>query len=161
MPALFVYGTLLDPARRAAVFGAPPRSADVRPAVLIGHRRVFARGRRYPVVVRARAAEVPGLLVPRMSASACRRVLIYEGSDYRRIRMRVRGVGPRPTLVWVFVGRTLGATRRAWPAGTKPTSDVSSGQPRRYGRRAPWACSRCPSGEARGRPPGPKPGSGR
>jgi hypothetical protein len=90
LPPLFVYGTLIDPATRAAVFAAPLRVVAGTPARLAGFRRVVGRGRRYPVLIRSRVAVTDGLLIPRVGGRAWRRLIAYEGAEYRLARVRVR-----------------------------------------------------------------------
>jgi hypothetical protein len=114
LPPLFVYGTLIDPATRAAVFGAPQRSGSGRVARLVGYRRVYARGRRYPVLVRNRTAVTEGLLIARVNGRAWGRLFAYEGTEYRIARLRVRTDGRHPVLARVFLPRALGDTSRDW-----------------------------------------------
>lgn len=117
---LFVFGTLLDPITRGRVLGRPLRSADTVPALLYGCERVYARGHRYPVLVRDPNGVVDGLLILRLSARERARLGVYEGSQYRLARVRVRtlhsGRPMKRPLVWagVFVACGLGATARPW-----------------------------------------------
>jgi gamma-glutamylcyclotransferase (GGCT)/AIG2-like uncharacterized protein YtfP len=99
---LFVYGTLLDPARVAAVVGAPARLCAPRPAVLRGMRRVALRGTPYPTLIRDRRGVVAGGVLS-VGPRALQRLAMYEGRPYR-----LRPVAPR-----VF-GRVVRA--RAWIA---------------------------------------------
>ena len=116
---LFVFGTLLDPATRSRVLGRPARSGDMRPAHLPGFKRVFAGGRRYPVLVRCRGARVDGLLLMRLTARDRLRLHVYEGDEYR---LRTIGVAVgtdgegRRMRAQAFFGRTLRPTGRSWPA---------------------------------------------
>ena len=52
----FFYGTLMDPDVRALVLSPAMRDVAVEAAVLEGYRRVFMRGRVYPVVIPACAS---------------------------------------------------------------------------------------------------------
>jgi hypothetical protein len=97
---LFIYGTLIDPTMRAAVFGAPLRVGFATPARLAGFRRVTARARRYPVLIRNRSAITEGLLIPRIGGRAWRRLIAYEGAEYRLAR--------------VFLPRASGGADRSW-----------------------------------------------
>ena len=113
---LFVFGTLLDPVTRARVLGRPLRSSESVPALIEGCERVQARGRHYPVLIRDPGGAVDGLLLPKLSARERARLKVYEGSEYRLVRMRVRSLQRGNPLVWthVFMARGLGATKRPW-----------------------------------------------
>jgi gamma-glutamylcyclotransferase (GGCT)/AIG2-like uncharacterized protein YtfP len=107
--AVFIYGTLLDPAVFARFAGYAPLRRAV-PARLPGHRRVRLRGTPYPTLV-AGAGAVCGLLLPRLAPEAFRRLSAYEGPGYalRPVRVRTRR-GPRRARAWMT------ARRRADPA---------------------------------------------
>lgn len=115
-PPLFVFGTLLDPKVRARVLGRPERARDTAPALLGGCDRVWARGRRYPVLVRDPESAVDGLLLSRLSARARARLAAYEGAEYRLARVRVAALADGAKRVWAraFMARALGTTRRPW-----------------------------------------------
>jgi hypothetical protein len=74
---------------------------------------VYARGRHYPVLVRHRSAITEGLLIDRVGGPAWRRLLAYEGAEYRLARVRVR-TPTRLLPARVFLPRALGATLRPW-----------------------------------------------
>lgn len=99
---LFVYGTLLDPARMAAVAGAAARLCAPRPALLRGLRRVALRGTPYPTLIPDRRGVVAGRVLS-VGPEALRRLAAYEGRPYRL----------RPVAPWVC-GRVVRA--RAWIA---------------------------------------------
>ena len=103
---LFLYGTLLDPARMASCTGRPTRLA---PATLHGWKRVAMRGGRYPTLVRARGA-VPGAVAV-VASAALRRLSAYEGPLYGFRRLAVRA-GRRNTVAGVWIARA--ATQRPW-----------------------------------------------
>jgi len=113
---LFVFGTLLDSRVRARVLGRPERPRETAPALLSGCERVWARGRRYPVLIRDPDGAVDGILLTRLSARDRARLGAYEGAEYRLARVRVEALGERAKRVWAraFMARTLGATRRPW-----------------------------------------------
>lgn len=104
---LFLYGTLLDPARMARFAGRP---MPLAPATLPGWKRVAMRGGRYPTLARARAI-VPGAVAV-VGAAALRRLSAYEGPlyDFRRLAVATaRG----KTVAGVWIARA--ATKRTWP----------------------------------------------
>jgi gamma-glutamylcyclotransferase (GGCT)/AIG2-like uncharacterized protein YtfP len=106
---VFVYGTLLDPARAERLTGRP---AKLRPARLKGYRRVRLRGTPYPTLLRARD-EVRGALLA-LDGWSFRKLHAYEGPRYRLTRVRPRVAGraePVTALAWIAPG----ATRQAWP----------------------------------------------
>jgi gamma-glutamylcyclotransferase (GGCT)/AIG2-like uncharacterized protein YtfP len=103
---LFLYGTLLDPARLARCVG---RAVALTPARLPGWRRVAMRGGRYPTLVRARAT-VAGALA-RVDAAGLRRLIAYEGPLYDLRRLAVR-TGRRNSVAGVWIARA--ASRREW-----------------------------------------------
>lgn len=84
----FFYGTLMDAKVRVAVLGPGASALPVEPARLMGYRRLYARGARYPVLVAAdeptEANVVDGLLVHRIDPAAEQRLIRYEGDAYRR-----------------------------------------------------------------------------
>jgi gamma-glutamylcyclotransferase (GGCT)/AIG2-like uncharacterized protein YtfP len=107
--AVFVYGTLLDPAVFARFAGRRPLRRAL-PARLMGYRRVRLRGTPYPTLVEG-AGAVAGLLLPRLAPDAFRRLAAYEGPDYALRPVRVSTPrGPRWARAWVA------ASRRADPS---------------------------------------------
>ncbi|WP_345892985.1 gamma-glutamylcyclotransferase family protein [Roseomonas acroporae] len=112
MPAVFLYGTLLDPAVLARRSGDPSLARRARPAVLHGWRRVILRGTPYPTLLPAPGAEVTGLLI-RPGAAAMARLRDYEGPSYRLVPVRVATArGPRNALAWCAARWRAGAA--AW-----------------------------------------------
>jgi gamma-glutamylcyclotransferase (GGCT)/AIG2-like uncharacterized protein YtfP len=103
---LFLYGTLLEPARLARCVG---RRVALAPALLCGWRRVAMKGGRYPTLVRARAAV--GGAVARVDAAGLRRLVAYEGPLYELRRLAVR-TGRGNSVAGVWIARA--ATRRPW-----------------------------------------------
>jgi hypothetical protein len=77
---LFFYGTLMDGDVRAAVCGCP--MDRVRPARLSGYRRVFMRGRDYPMLVRSPGSVVDGVLATDIDDACAARLTRYEGDEY-------------------------------------------------------------------------------
>lgn len=77
---------------------------------------MWARGRRYPVLVRDPEGAVDGLLLSRLSARDRARLAVYEGAEYRLARVRVAALADGAKRVWAraFMVRGLGATRRPW-----------------------------------------------
>lgn len=104
---LFLYGTLLDArtlARHSGERGLPRR---LRPARLVGWRRVMLRGTPYPTLLRDPAGVVAGALC-RPGAAALRRLAAYEGASYRLL--------PVCVYVRVCVGPSRPRRARAWAA---------------------------------------------
>lgn len=97
---VFIYGTLLAPRVFARFAGrAPLRRA--MPARLAGWRRVTLRGTPYPTLVRAPAAEVAGLMLPRLAPAAFARLAAYEGASYALVPVVVATPrGPRRARAW-------------------------------------------------------------
>jgi gamma-glutamylcyclotransferase (GGCT)/AIG2-like uncharacterized protein YtfP len=85
---LFLYGTLLDPARLGRISGEPGLARRLRPARLDGWRRVVLRGTPYPTLLRDPASAVEGAVL-RVGAAALARLSAYEGSAYRLQPVRV------------------------------------------------------------------------
>lgn len=105
---LFLYGTLLDPARLASCAG--PGLVPVG-AVLMGYRRVGMRLAPYPTLVRAWRGRVEGAVVD-VGAAGVRRLMAYEGPRYRLARVAVRSIrGNTVAFAWIADA----ATRRPWP----------------------------------------------
>jgi hypothetical protein len=98
MTTFFFYGTLLDPDVMALVIGRRlPPSAFV-PATLPGHSRRRALGATYPVVVRAVADRVRGVVVGGLTSRDVARLATYEGPGYRIARLKVRVAGELATV---------------------------------------------------------------
>jgi len=99
--AIFLYGTLLDPAVFARFAGrAAPRRA--LSASLGFHRRVMLRGTPYPTLLRGGAGAVSGLLLPRLAPSALARLAAYEGPSYRLVPVTVATPrGRRRAWAWI------------------------------------------------------------
>lgn len=99
---LFLYGTLLDPRRLAAMSGEARLARRAVPALLPGHRRVRLRGTPYPTLLPDRDAAVRGLLLPHLGPRALRRLAAYEGPPYRLAPVRVLTPrGPCRALAWL------------------------------------------------------------
>jgi gamma-glutamylcyclotransferase (GGCT)/AIG2-like uncharacterized protein YtfP len=103
---LFVYGTLLDPARLSRCVGRPVRLV---PARLHGWRRVAMQGGRYPTLVRARGAVIGAVAV--VDAAGLRRLCAYEGPRYDLRRLAVAS-GRGKSVAGVWIARA--ATKLPW-----------------------------------------------
>lgn len=100
MPALlFCYGTLMAPELMAAVIG---RRARALPATLAGYRRATLRGRPYPGLWPAPAAQVDGCCYRLHHRRELARADRYEGSEYRRCRVTV-ATPEGPRTAWVYL----------------------------------------------------------
>jgi hypothetical protein len=110
---IFVYGTLLDPRVFARFAGRGPLRRALK-ARLAGWQRVPLRGTPYPTLRRG-AGEVAGLLLPRLSPAAMRRLAAYEGASYRLAPVRVLTVrGLRRARAWIAPpGGSARARKRA------------------------------------------------
>ncbi len=103
---LFLYGTLLEPARLARCVG---RTVRLVPARLRGWRRVAMKGGRYPTLVRARGGVAGAVAV--VDAAGLRRLMAYEGPLYDLRRLAVRA-GRGNSVAGVWIARA--AARREW-----------------------------------------------
>jgi hypothetical protein len=112
----FFYGTLCDSDVRRLILGYRPSPRQLRPARLPGFRRKRARGRSYPVLVRAPGGRVDGLLFrPRPGDAA--RLAAYEGPEYltRALPVCRNGSrGPARARVFLPAGSGLSATFDDW-----------------------------------------------
>ena len=115
----FFYGTLLDADVRAHILGAWINRRDLPAARLPGYRRVYIRGRHYPVVVPAPGAEVEGVLAEGLDREAVRRLAEFESDEYVDAERIVRVAGGRALRARVFVASPL-----ARPTGTPWTVEV-------------------------------------
>ena len=105
---IFVYGTLLDPARLRRFTG---RATPCETAFLDGYRRVRLRHATYPTLRKAFRESVTGGVI-QVNADALRRLIAYEGPRYRLARVAVRrGWGKTAAFVWI----AQAATARPWP----------------------------------------------
>jgi gamma-glutamylcyclotransferase (GGCT)/AIG2-like uncharacterized protein YtfP len=99
-PAIFVYGTLMDPGVMARRGGQRGLLRRARPAILHGFRRVALRGTPYPTMRRGRG-QVRGLWL-RVPPAVLRALDRYETRVYARIRVRVRTrAGMRRAFAWM------------------------------------------------------------
>jgi hypothetical protein len=109
----FFYGTLCDPDVLRLVLGYRPGPRQIRPASLPGFRRKQARGRSYPVLLRAAGGLVDGLLFSAARPGDAARLAAYEGPEYLTRSLPVRRTGAtraRPGRARVFLpaGPALG-----------------------------------------------------
>jgi hypothetical protein len=107
----FFYGTLLDPDVRRQVLGRVADTLAVEPAVLTGYRRVYVRGKTYPVVVPDPASAVEGCLMRGLDRRASRRLIDFETDEYDLVERTVVTASGETVRCRVFV-----AGRRAAPS---------------------------------------------
>jgi len=111
----FFYGTLLDAEVRRRVLGTPGRTVTLTAAVLDGWRRVYVRGRPYPVVTPARDHRVDGLLARNVAITAARRIRMFESDEYREVILPVKTSEGAEVMARLFVARHPSlATARSW-----------------------------------------------
>jgi gamma-glutamylcyclotransferase (GGCT)/AIG2-like uncharacterized protein YtfP len=86
--SLFVYGTLQDPEVQTRVFG---RVTAGSPDTLDGYFKssISIGGNVYPIAVETAGAAVSGRVLD-VTAAELAQMDIYEGAEYRRIRVRLR-----------------------------------------------------------------------
>jgi hypothetical protein len=135
----FFYGTLRDADVLCAVIGRSIDRLTVEPADLSGFRCVFRRGASYPVLRVAAGAMTPGDLVSGLTARELRRLVAYEGRDYRlaRLAVRLRDGRVRPALVFMPKDSSL-ASRTPW--------SFAAWQKRDKGAFLAGLCQRSPGG---------------
>jgi gamma-glutamylcyclotransferase (GGCT)/AIG2-like uncharacterized protein YtfP len=107
----FFYGTLLDPEVRREVMGRAAGALPAEPAVLAGYRRVYVRGKTYPVAVPDPASAVEGCLVRGLDRRAAQRLIDFETDEYDLVERTVVTGSGRTIRCRVFV-----AGRRALPS---------------------------------------------
>jgi Gamma-glutamyl cyclotransferase, AIG2-like len=112
----FFYGTLMDPALLAWVLGRRVAARALLPARLHGYRRCSVEGFSYPLVLRRRGQSVEGVVVERASRAELRRLIEYEGEDYRLSRATAAIGDGRLLPVFLFTPRPgrLKPTGRPW-----------------------------------------------
>lgn len=99
---LFVYGTLQDEDVLRLVAGREVPGG--LPAVLEGYVAVPARGASYPTLRRSAGGLTRGRLLPIADQAVLRALERYEGSDYRRLGVRVRLPDGREHRAVAFAG---------------------------------------------------------
>ncbi len=111
----FFYGTLLDPDVRAHILGSWINRREPTRARLPGYRRVYIRGRHYPVVVPAHGESVDGLLAEGLDRHAMRRLAEFESDEYVDAERTVLVDDGRAVRARVFVASALARpTRTPW-----------------------------------------------
>ena len=115
----FFYGTLLDADVRAHILGARIGRRALPAALLPGYRRVYIRGRHYPVVVPSPGEAVDGLLAEGLDREAVRRLAEFESDEYVDAERTVLVGDGRALRARVFVASPL-----ARPTGTPWTVEV-------------------------------------
>lgn len=114
----FFYGTLCDADVQQLVLGYRPSPRQLRPARLPGYRRKRARGRTYPVLLRAAGGQIAGLLFRPARRSDVWRLAAYEGPEYvtRRLLVRQSRTGAAAARARVFLpaGAALAASFDDW-----------------------------------------------
>lgn len=117
MPPCFFYGSLVDPERLRRICGGKPGTGE--PARLAGWRRARVAGADYPLLLRAVAGRVDGILVRGLDVHGLRRLDRYEGPGYRRARLRVATSSGRWVNAFVYLPRpVLRAGRRPYRSAT-------------------------------------------
>lgn len=115
----FFYGTLLDPDVRAHILGSWINRRPLRKARLPGYRRVYIRGRHYPVAIPAPGDAVEGMLAEGLDRHAVRRLAEFESDEYVDAERTVLVDDGRTVRARVFVAGAL-----ARPTDTPWTVEV-------------------------------------
>ncbi|HET6183297.1 MAG TPA: gamma-glutamylcyclotransferase family protein [Acetobacteraceae bacterium] len=119
---LFLYGSLLDPHVLATRSGDPALPGRCVPASLHGWRRVARKRGMWPTLCPARGAMTQGA-VAEVGAAALRRLIAYEGADYRLARVVVRcGRRSIPAAAWIAGD----GGRRPWRFSREDILEASS-----------------------------------
>lgn len=108
----FVYGTLMDPELRRAVFGARAGELRVTPGVLLHHERRTAACGPLPVVVPRPGGRVPGLFVENLDPELLLWMAHFEGPAYLPARVTARDRTGRRLRPWIFAPFRTPAVRR-------------------------------------------------
>lgn len=121
----FFYGTLMDVDVLNAVADNPFGPEDLLPARLDGWRRVAVREARYPALVPAEGRSCDGVVVENIDGRMERRLVHYEGPQYRQAAIEVTVHGKiKPARVFVPKAGMAFDTREwsfeAWQAEHKP-----------------------------------------
>ena len=103
----FFYGTLLDPDVRAHILGSWINRRPLRQAWLPGYRRVYIRGRHYPVVIPSAGNSVDGLLAEGLDRNAVRCLAEFESDEYVDAERTVLVDDGRAVRARVFVASPL------------------------------------------------------
>lgn len=106
----------MDPALLAWVLGRRVAARALLPARLYGYRRFSVEGFSYPLVLRRPGQSVAGVVAERMSRADLRRLVAYEGEDYRLSRATAATGEGRLLRVFLFAPRPgrLKPTGRPW-----------------------------------------------
>jgi hypothetical protein len=115
----FFFGTLMDPEVRRLVIGGDPPPGCPEAGVLPHFRRVRPSGRGYPMLLAHGCGRVEGILIDGLDAPAARRLVVFEGAEYRLMRLAVIDSRGRAVAAATFLSqRRAAATHRAWSLKT-------------------------------------------
>lgn len=122
----FFYGTLCDADVQQLILGYRPGPRQIRSARLSGFRRKRALGRGYPVLIRAAASQVEGLLFTPARPDDAGRLAAYEGPEYVIRALPVRRAGGQ--------GGQASRARVFLPAGAALPAAFADWRPERWRR---------------------------
>ena len=111
----FFYGSLMDPDVLASVIGHGVDPITLRPARIMGWRRVRVRNAWYPMLVRSSGAVVEGILAEGLSRADVMRLDAYEGGDYETRSLSVERADDGHERAQIFMTKSgVSASSETW-----------------------------------------------
>ena len=111
---LFVYGSLREVSRRAALLSRRGQVIRVTPANLPGFRMLVSPLGDWPLLHRSPKSIVAGELLEGLTAADWRRLGRYEGSEYRLASVRVKIASGEWRSAYAYFPRRAKAGGRSW-----------------------------------------------
>lgn len=110
---MFSFGTLMDEQLLCCVSGMERTALNIQPAVLRGYAQRLVTGEEFPVIIPVASSEVPGVLITGLHEEAMRRILFYEGEEYRLTEIELQVVGRGLCSAVYFADNNIYQTQHA------------------------------------------------
>ncbi len=104
----------MDAELRQVVIGRALGSGQIEPATIGGFRRVLVAGRNYPMLLPHPTGRVEGMLAHGLEEDEVRRLVLFEGGEYRLRPVAVTDLRGQRIDAAAFLADRERADRRAW-----------------------------------------------
>lgn len=115
IPALFTFGTLMDPDVLRQVGGQPLSALTRETATVRGFARHWVEADDYPVLVAREGEQTTGLIIRGLSSLAMQRIEFFEGEEFTLQELWVRNAARQEERVHYFAdNQRKPASDRSW-----------------------------------------------